>query len=263
MNRAVRKRAKKALAKLEKRLSKNRGDNLDSLMTKLPDEQGAKVLALFDPPSDTEPSQMIAILVKDLMESTETDATQIVPNFLHRTQNEKIDCSSGCAWCCHEPLQVSILGAVSVANYILEQDLVEDFTLKLDPYVLSLQKTQNKRSLLKQDFQPCPFLSEDKKCGVYEARPVICRAFHSKSVETCQELVRTENPEREVPCFPRLFGFTGLRLSGARRALRDLGLDDRPVVLAAAVQLLLEDFAGVTEAWLNGDDVFDNVVIKE
>ena len=47
--------------------------------------------------------------------------------------------------------------------------------------------------------------------------------------------------------FTGLFGFRGLRLSGARKALKDMGLDDRPVVLARAVALLLENFEETLE----------------
>ena len=59
-----------------------------------------------------------------------------------------------------------------------------------------------------------------------------------------------------------LFGFRGIRLSGARQALSELGMDDRPVVLAKAVKLLLDDFDSVTESWLQGGDSFETAAVR-
>jgi hypothetical protein len=61
--------------------------------------------------------------------------------------------------------------------------------------------------------------------------------------------------------YANLFGFMGMRLSGARQALMDMGIDDRPVVLATAVYILLQDFDGVVERWLDGEAVFDRAAV--
>jgi Fe-S-cluster containining protein len=258
VKRAIRKRAGKLRDKAAKSLGKLRGEDLQAVSNRQSQEQYIATLDHFVEAKDQSLPELAARLAVELVQETERLEQELVPQFIRQDQLAEIKCGAGCAWCCHEPLQVSILDAVSVAHHIRQGE--EEFAL--EAYLEHLEPTENRRELLKESFEPCPFLGEDQRCRVYHARPVICRAFHSRDAEHCESLVREEAEQREVPMYTGLFGFRGLRLSGARKALRDLGFDDRPVVLAHAVKLLLDDFEGTTEAWLQGDDVFEPAVVR-
>ena len=260
MKRAVRKRAKKLRDKAAQSLAKLKGQDLQTVSNRASSEQYVATLSHFAEPQGEEAEELIRALAQEVIQGTVVLETELVPQFIQPEQMAEIDCRAGCAWCCHEPLQVSILDAISVASYLKANPSSD---LELESYLAHLEQYDNKRAELKQSFDPCPFLDDYHKCRVYEARPVICRAFHSKDVGRCESIIDNRPGDREVPMFSGLFGFRGLKLSGARKALRDLGLDDRPVILAQAVKLLLDDFDAVAEGWLEGEDVFESAVVVD
>jgi Fe-S-cluster containining protein len=263
MKRAVRKRAGKLREKALKSVAKSKGSDLQSVSNRLSQMQYADVLARFENPTHDSLEQLARDLASSVMLATEQTAEQEATKFITDQHLSKIECAAGCSWCCRQPLQVSILGAVSVAAYILDNDLGETYLPRLADYIRTLEPFEYDHKKLKDCFRPCPFLGEDHRCQVYQARPVVCRAFHSTDKACCERIIRDQTEERDVPMFPRLFGFIGVRLSGARQALSALGLDDRPVVLGAAVKLLLDDFQGTVADWISGGHVFDDVVIRQ
>lgn len=259
VKRATRKRASKLRAKALKSLPKIKGEDLAAISNRVSLEQYAKTLAHFESAPTSSLGELACHLVQEVLADTETLVSEQVPRFVSSEKQKEIDCGSGCAWCCHEPLQMSILDAISVASHLLNTGSSGE---RLEQYCRDLAPFDNQRHKLKESFEPCPFLDKDKRCQVYEARPVICRAFHSTDVSACQKIVESRAEDRSTPMYTRLFGFVGLRLSGARKAVKDLGLDDRPVILALAVQLLLEDFEGTLEQWLEGEPVFETAVVS-
>ena len=262
MNRALRKRATKLRGKSLKTSSKLRGQDLQSVSKRLSEEQYAKTLESFENPSHKSAADLARVLAKSLMEGSAQLQHTEAPKFITQQRLQEIDCGAGCAWCCHQPMQVSALSAISVAAFLLEQERAEATLPILEDYVATLTPYGNDRTRLKECFTPCPFLDREKKCSVYEARPVLCRAFHSTEVKACQAVVEEKRSNRDVPMFANYFGFLGMRLSGACKALKDLGLDERPVVLATAVKMLLEDFEGMMEQWLEGEPVFEEAAIR-
>ncbi len=158
----------------------------------------------------------------------------------------RVNCRAGCSWCCHEPLQVHILDAIGVAAQL---------STPLD-YALDTRE----RQALKRIFKACPLLVEGQ-CSVYEHRPVICRAYHSTDVATCQRVVESQDGGRQVPMELRLYGFTGLPQEATMKVFEELGIDRRPVVLGLAVAALTRDFEAMTSDWLAGGDAFDGVAV--
>jgi Fe-S-cluster containining protein len=262
MKRAVRKRAGKLRGKALKSLAKSKKTDLQSVSNRLSQTQYAEVLERFENPTHGSPAQLARDLASAVMVATEQTSEREVPRFITPQHLAKIECAAGCSWCCRQPLQVSILGAVSVAAHLLDNGLRETYLPLLEEHVQMLEPFEYDRKKMKDCFELCPFLGDDQRCQVYQARPVICRAFHSTDKSCCERIVQERTENRDVPMFSRLFGFIGVRLSGARQALKELGLDDRPVVLGAAVKLLLDDFDGVVSDWIEGGDVFDQVAIR-
>lgn len=261
IKRAVRKRAGKLRAKTMKSLAKSKGGDLQSVSNQESQTQYSEVLALFENPTHENVGELVSEMARRLMQGTRQTAEEVAPRFISETDLGKIECSAGCSWCCRQPLQVSILGAISVAAYILDNGLKDHYSPLLETYVQTIAPYEYDHLRLKECFEPCPFLGAGERCGVYEARPVVCRAFHSTDKRCCEKVIVERSKDRNIPMFSRYFGFIGMRLSGARQALKDMGFDDRPVVLGAAVKLLLDDFEGVTEKWLDGEDVFEEVAV--
>jgi Fe-S-cluster containining protein len=98
----------------------------------------------------------------------------------------KIDCCSGCNYCCYLRVGVRAHEIFLIANFVqerftaaqlnsLQQSLVEHVSMvgSLSPFE---HQTRNSR---------CPLL-EGKLCGVYQVRPFACRAYHSSDVQSCK-----------------------------------------------------------------------------
>ena len=99
------------------------------------------------------------------------------------TFGDAITCKSGCDYCCH--LRVKCYGyeAEIIADYI---DVLPEKTSKLLKSNIKegLKKLpSNLSDLISINFK-CPFLI-DKKCSIYEVRPLGCRFYHSTNVQVC------------------------------------------------------------------------------
>lgn len=257
MNRSQRKRVARSLDKARKDLARAGSETVQDMSRQLELEQYVATLEILV--ADLEPAERAVAIARRLMETTEK-AQKESGRFLDEPARERIACAAGCAWCCHEPLQVSPLDAISVADYLRRHGRsaapLEEYRARLE------SEFGYQRERLKACFWACPFLDVGERlCSLYEARPVICRAFHSLEVATCERRVREARPERSVPMHLNLMGFVGLPMEGAHRALKELSVQLSPVVLGPAVALLLNDFESVTRDWIQGQDVFRGVQV--
>lgn len=159
----------------------------------------------------------------------------------------KVDCRSGCAFCCHVAVRVHILDAIGAAAPVLSKPL--DYRLP-----------SRRREDLARVFQPCPLLVEGR-CSVYAQRPVICRGYHSREVSVCEQRLDRQDPTIGVPMSLELYGLTGMPQVAALAVLSELGIDCRPVVLGLAVTALQQDFEGMVADWLDGGRCFEEVTV--
>ncbi len=98
-------------------------------------------------------------------------------------------CTSGCGWCCHQPVYITRIEAIALVNY-LRQHWPAQWLNQL-PTLLQqrLQKRQalgNNMAVIKYGLA-CAFLSEDNNCTVHEARPLACRGHLSSSAKACED----------------------------------------------------------------------------
>lgn len=259
MNRALRKRAGKLRDKAEKQLKKPSGSDLHSTALRLSNEQYVATLQPFAEGNAQSAGEFVTALAQRLMQESETVERLTEPRLMSEEEQSKIACGAGCSWCCRRALNVSILDAVSVAAYLLQNKI----SVELEDYLHGLESCGRDSHKLRANYARCPLLNTEDRCAVYPARPVVCRAFHSLDLEACRVQVEQADGNRDTPMYTLLFGLRGMRLSGAREALSALGLDDRPVVLARALKTLLEDFEGTCQAWLDGEPVFESAGVDE
>lgn len=97
-------------------------------------------------------------------------------------------CASGCAACCHLYVQIPPGIARLMADHIAtrfspaERDALYG---RLEIAAAAVRNTAEPAKLRHR----CPLLGEDNRCTVYDVRPLSCRAFTSRSVARCNDVV--------------------------------------------------------------------------
>jgi len=98
----------------------------------------------------------------------------------------KIDCCSGCNFCCYLRVGVRAHEIFLIANFVQER-----FTA---PQLNSLRQSLGEHVIKVGSLSPlehqtrnsrCSLL-EGQLCSVYKVRPFACRAYHSNSVQSCK-----------------------------------------------------------------------------
>lgn len=115
-----------------------------------------------------------------------------------------IDCTKGCAWCCHQPVFANNFELQYLTQYIRSH-----FSLEKICEITERAKTKNRLVNTLNEEQvlnhksPCPLL-ENGACLAYHARPMACRIYLSTKVETC--VLFFNHPENKDN-FPALLQF--------------------------------------------------------
>lgn len=98
--------------------------------------------------------------------------------------SEEIKCRSGCSACCWDNPQ----GVYEAELAMLETHLHSNLKPALIDDVETFKQISGQFSdpdqlglMFKKTERPCPFLGPDKRCQVYQDRPMACRSFFSKS----------------------------------------------------------------------------------
>jgi hypothetical protein len=162
-----------------------------------------------------------------------------------------IACQPGCAFCCHNQIEVIPLEALAIGSHIQALPREEQTVLKerLSASVASRAgKTKHDIARRRRDF-PCPFLSQGL-CAIYPVRPLVCRAMHSLDAESCRLSLGDENlsPDRYYLHRDEIVRSV---ITGLAAGCREAGCQAAPLDLARAVQEFLQEPQQVMERWLH------------
>jgi uncharacterized protein len=108
--------------------------------------------------------------------------------YAHIPNQPLLACSSGCAACCHLYVQVPPGIARLMADHIsahfspTERDALQG---RLEIAAAAARNAADPTKLRHR----CPLLGDDNRCTVYDVRPLSCRAFTSRSVARCNDVV--------------------------------------------------------------------------
>jgi Fe-S-cluster containining protein len=153
----------------------------------------------------------------------------------HIPNQPTLACASGCSPCCHLYVQVPPGTAAAMVAYIdaaftpPDRDALHE---RLTLAASTIATTADPTALRLR----CPLLGADERCTVYEVRPLSCRAFTSRSLARCQQVVFGNNPaaggvEQNAAHFRvHLEATSALELEARNR-----GLPDRQKGLAQAL----------------------------
>lgn len=173
-------------------------------------------------------------------------------------------CKTGCVWCCHLRVGVSIPEALVIFHEIRAQATPEGLAFLKQ----RIFKTSDRGDILDENFWrrsrcPCPFLDVDgtDHCLIYGLRPFSCRAFHSLDEAACRRGY-DQGMEIQVPCFPLYRASVDLYSSVLIQVAAQKGLASFQVGFIRALEILFTDDTA-TERWLQGENAFLSAKLAE
>jgi Fe-S-cluster containining protein len=172
----------------------------------------------------------------------------------------RLGCKSGCAWCCHQSVEVTIPEAILVAGELGDP---------ADPRrqaVLDSAAQFRGRSLIERyrARSPCALLV-DNRCSVYGNRPLMCRGMMATDASVCHasHLAALEGKDLPVELFAVAQYFILGDQAGLRGILKDMGLQHDLVDMTQAVAAILRD-PGIIDRWLAHEPAFGpEMVVSE
>jgi Fe-S-cluster containining protein len=172
-------------------------------------------------------------------------------------------CQSGCSYCCKQAVFASTPEILRIADFLKETRTPEELAVlraraestaaKVAPLLIE------ERAVARV---PCPLLDEATgRCGVYEVRPVACRAYHSGSVEACKKAFDAGDANPVLPMNPALFHVAHAYSFGMMTACAASSVDPGPYDLAVALPVALAE--DLSERWASGERVLPSTVVSE
>jgi Fe-S-cluster containining protein len=167
---------------------------------------------------------------------------------------KELACQKGCAYCCHARVTVTVPEIFLLARALRRRwdDPNDSFKAKFQQQeTVTRDLTGDQRAATRT---ACPILI-DGVCGMYEQRPMPCRAYASKSLPACIEFynqVSHNVPQSEINQLMRSIIFAGLKA-----ALIHTGLDSNGYELGHALDVAMT--RGAEARWLSGEPIFADV----
>jgi hypothetical protein len=153
----------------------------------------------------------------------------------HIPNQPAMACVSGCSACCHLYVQVPPGTAAAMAAHIAGTFAPADQEALRARLTVAAAAVREASDLSKLRLR-CPLLGADERCTVYEVRPLSCRAFTSKSLPRCLDVVFGDVPVGAgVEQNPAHFRIHLEATSALEQAARQRGLSDAQRPLAEAL----------------------------
>ncbi len=173
----------------------------------------------------------------------------------------ELACAAGCQFCCYHPVDLTVPEALAI---------VVSLQSSLPPEALAAVREQLVTTAARvralsyeahaQAGIPCALLV-DNVCSVYSHRPLACRAWHSKSVDRCEEIFTQGDPVTMIPPLDfDLYASVWELARGVAQNLKQSHLDGRSYELHSLVSYLLTAPETV-ERWLQGEEPFIECIV--
>jgi hypothetical protein len=164
-------------------------------------------------------------------------------------QRERLACRAGCAYCCHQVVQVYPAEAFFIAAQLHDRPEMR-VAMHAAEHRLDDGHAKGKFWL------PCPMLN-DNICSIYEARPLNCHAFVSLDVRDCMGYLTPEGAvEVSAIRAPQVhLSLRNIVKIMSLAAMRLVGLPTIAYEMNSAVNAILAQ-DNAEKRWLAGEDVF-------
>jgi hypothetical protein len=228
-------------------------------------ERGRKTLANGIKPDITEDDAtgVALVLHEGLADTAQADrasqAAAVIETALQKslgTDLKKLDvgCRKGCSYCCTSRVIISAPEIFRVANWLRTNGVAPGAPLQVESILAEARRRDalpaGDRTWLRE---PCPMLV-DGACGVYEPRPISCRAVYSLSSEACK--VAMVDDSQSLPLVVSTMDKGDLARSLLLAAVSASGLSDRGIEFVAGIRIALE-MPNAETRWLAGEPIFD------
>lgn len=147
--------------------------------------------------------------------------------------NYQIDCRKGCGHCCNFPVETVPQDIIQLALYLKISLSEAEFADLLERLRTDIAERSGEFMRL-----PCPLLSDEQSCSVYEHRPLPCRMFTSRNVEDCQQSVLDGRQISQRPLAYRVYqaGYTSLQIA----AQQDKKFMDKSYMIPGLLELFTD-----------------------
>lgn len=189
------------------------------------------------------------------------EAAEIVETLLQKSlatdlKSLDVGCRKGCSYCCTSRVIISAPEIFRVAHWLRANATADGASLRLGDIMLEarrrdglgLQERIAERTM-------CPMLV-DGACGVYEVRPISCRAVYSLSSEACK--VAMVDDSAELPLVVPTMRKGDIARSLLLAAVSAAGLSDRGIEYVGGIEVAIGD-PDAEARWRAGEPVFDAV----
>lgn len=116
-------------------------------------------------------------------------------------KSSPLPCRAGCDHCCYLMATVSGPEALTISHRLKESRTQEELKSLKREIKAAYQATKKMDNLDRaRSGIPCPFLTEQGVCSIYEFRPMDCATYHSLDVQACRDIL--ERPDQGHPTNP-------------------------------------------------------------
>jgi hypothetical protein len=174
----------------------------------------------------------------------------------------ELACVTGCAHCCYLKVTLTQVEALVIAGQ-LRKTYGAPALARLKRRVKETDaRTRGLSAAARLALRlPCPLLDEERRCMVYEVRPLSCAGTNSFDAEGCARAVESGDDRAVASYEPQLRAASAIA-AGITDAVAYAGRDPRIVELVAALRILLDD-PDAKSKWMRGLPVLGSAVDAE
>ncbi len=169
---------------------------------------------------------------------------------------QPLACTEGCDYCCFNQVEVTPPEALVIGHFVERHFSPEDQERLLAKVAeaLAIKAGKSKREIagIRREL-PCPFL-QNRRCLIYQARPLVCRGMHSLNATQCEASLQAGDLSTDTH-YPQRQALVRAIARGLLGGCRRLGCQSGALDLAQA----LEDYFSHLDpllGWIRGLKVF-------
>lgn len=150
-------------------------------------------------------------------------------------------CRAGCDFCCRVPLGVQAHEVFLAVDFLLKRFRPEQVTALVERARLHRDKVLAVGAAGYHSLMQACALLQDGKCTIYDARPEICRAHHSRDPRACEAYLADQSVDLEAVYIPKLRRRMFAVMLGTDHAFAESGFDSQAYDFGSALYEALTD----------------------